>query len=148
MTSGGQTGRGGYSAEFRRKVLDGLAAGRNVAAFAHGLGVSDRTIYGWPRQDRIDQGGAPGLSSTDKGEVTTANQRIRERETELAVDRRAVESLKEDTSPESRSAAVDVTPRKIGRCRSLAGVWVSPRRFPRASKSATSCTRCPARDAP
>lgn len=34
-------GRQGYPAEFRRRVLDLLAAGRSVASVAHDLDVSD-----------------------------------------------------------------------------------------------------------
>jgi len=35
-------GRRGYSAEFRRKVLDRLAGGHSVASVAHDLDLSDR----------------------------------------------------------------------------------------------------------
>jgi len=38
-------GRRGYSAEFRRMVLDLLALGRSVASVAHDLDVRDQTIY-------------------------------------------------------------------------------------------------------
>ncbi len=48
-------GRRGYPAEFRRKVLDLLADGKSVASIAHDLEISDQTIYGWRRQDRIDR---------------------------------------------------------------------------------------------
>lgn len=48
--------RQGYSAEFRRKVLDRLADGHSVASVAHDLDLSDQTIYNWRRQDRIDRG--------------------------------------------------------------------------------------------
>lgn len=92
-------GRQGYSAEFRRKVLDLLAAGRSVAAVAYDLDLSDQTIYNWRRQDRIVRGEASGLSSAEKGELAKANKRIRELETELAVAHRAVELLKEETVP-------------------------------------------------
>ena len=92
-------GRQGYSAEFRRKVLDLLTAGRSVASVAHDLDVSDQTIYNWRRQDRIDRGETPGLSSAEKGDLAIAHRRIRELETELAISRRAVELLKEETNP-------------------------------------------------
>jgi len=55
-------GRHGYSAEFRRRVLDLLAEGRSVASVAHGLDLSDQTIFNWRRQDRIDRGETPELS--------------------------------------------------------------------------------------
>ncbi|WP_143541306.1 transposase [Rhodococcus sp. D-1] len=45
-----------YPEEFRRKVLDLVAAGRPIAEIAHDLQVSDQTIYGWRKQDLIDTG--------------------------------------------------------------------------------------------
>ena len=92
-------GRPGYPAEFRRKVLDLLAEGRSVASVAHDLDVSDQTIFNWRRQDRIDRGEQPGLTTAEKTEFAAARQRIAELETELQVARRAVEVLKEETSP-------------------------------------------------
>lgn len=92
-------GRPGYPAEFRRKVLDLLAEGRSVASIAHDLGISDQTIYTWRRQDRIDRGEQPGLTTVEKGELSAAKKRIAELETELKVARRAVEVLKEEVSP-------------------------------------------------
>ncbi len=83
-----------YPPEFRRKVLDLLAAGRSVAALSADLGVSAQTIYNWRRQDAIDRGLAPGLSSTEQAELKAAKRRIAELETELAVTRRANELLK------------------------------------------------------
>lgn len=96
-------GRPGYPAEFRRKVLDLLAEGRSVASIAHDLNISDQTIYTWRRQDRIDRGQQPGLSSVDKAELAAARKRIAQLETELAVTRRAVEVLKEEAGPKGGS---------------------------------------------
>jgi transposase-like protein len=53
-------GRRGYPPEFRRRVLDLIEAGRNVAEVADDLGLSDETIYTWRRQDRIDRGARRG----------------------------------------------------------------------------------------
>jgi transposase-like protein len=92
-------GRSGYSAEFRRKVLDLLAAGRSVASVAHDLDVSDQTIYIWRRQDRIDRGEVEGLTTREKGERAAAKKRIAEPETELAIVKKAVNLLKEETGP-------------------------------------------------
>lgn len=89
-------GRPGYPAEFRPRVLDLLAEGRSVATVAHDLGISDQTIYAWRRQDRIDRGELPGLTTAEKGEISAAKKRIAELETELKVARRAVEVLKEE----------------------------------------------------
>ena len=92
-------GRPGYSAEFRRKVLDLLAEGRSVVSVAHDLDVSDQTIYNWRRQDRIDRGEVEGLTTTEKAELAAAKKRIAELETELAIAKKAVDVLKEETSP-------------------------------------------------
>jgi len=92
-------GRPGYPAEFRCKVLDLLAEGRSVAAVAHDLDVSDQTIYNWRRQDRIDRGLEPGLTTAEKAELAAAKKRIAELETELAIAQRAVGLLKEEASP-------------------------------------------------
>ena len=83
-----------YPPEFRRKVLDLLAAGSSVASLSADLGVSDQTIYNWRRQDAVDRGLQPGLTSSEKEELRAARRRIAELETELAVTRRANELLK------------------------------------------------------
>ncbi len=61
-----------YPEEFRRKVLDLVAAGRPIAEIAHDLQVSDQTIYGWRKQDLIDTGQVPGLSRLEQSELTSA----------------------------------------------------------------------------
>lgn len=96
-------GRRGYPPEFRRKVLDLLEEGRSVAQVAHDLDISEQSIYTWRRQDRIDKGLVPGLTSKEKSELATANRRIAELETELKAARRAVELLREETSPKGGS---------------------------------------------
>jgi transposase-like protein len=59
-------GRRGYPPEFRRKVLDLVEAGRSVADVARDLGISEQSAYTWRRQDRIDRGLLPGLTSAEK----------------------------------------------------------------------------------
>src|ERR1700722_11532088 len=96
-------GRRGYPPEFRRRVLDLIESGRKVADVARDLGISDQTIYLWRRQDRVDRGLEPGLTSGERSELVAANKRIRELETELEVHRRAAELLKERTDPKGDS---------------------------------------------
>ena len=100
-------GRPGYPAEFRRKVLDLLAEGRSVASVAHDLDVSDQMIFNWRRQDRIDRGEQPGLTTAEKTELAAARQRIAELETELQVARRGRGPQGGD-QPKRRCAAVEV----------------------------------------
>lgn len=92
-----------YPPEFRRRVLDLVDGGRKVAELAADLGISDQTIYNWRRQDRIDRGLEPGLSSAEHAELAAARKRIRALETELAIHRRATELLKEHADPKGGS---------------------------------------------
>jgi transposase len=88
-----------YPEEFRRKVLDLVAAGRPVAQIAADLAVSDQTIYDWRRQELIDSGQLPGLNRAEQAELGAANKRIRELETEVAILKRARELLREPHDP-------------------------------------------------
>jgi transposase len=99
----GGPGRRGYPAEFRRRVVDLLATGRKVADVARDLGVSEQAIYGWRRQERIDRGLEPGLSTLERAELAAAKRRIHALEAELAVHRRAAELLKEAVDPKAGS---------------------------------------------
>ena len=76
-----------------------VAEGLSVASFAQDLDVSDQTICNWRRQDRIDRGEVPGLTTTDHGELSSAKKRIASRQPELVFAGRAVEILKEEASP-------------------------------------------------
>ncbi|GAB3966971.1 transposase [Plantactinospora veratri] len=58
-----------YPPEFRRKVLDLLKAGRSVADLVRDLQISDQTIYTWRRQELIDTGQLPGITSRDQVEL-------------------------------------------------------------------------------
>ena len=84
-------------------MVDLLGTGRKVADVARDLGVSEQAIYGWRRQEQIDCGLEPGLSTGEKGELAAAKRRIRELEAELAVHRRAAELLKESADPKGGS---------------------------------------------
>jgi transposase-like protein len=99
-------GRRGYPPEFRRKVLDLIASGRRVTDVARDLEISDQSIYTWMRQDRIDRGFPllePGLTSSEKAELTAANRQIAELETELAATRRAIELVRQVVPPKDAS---------------------------------------------
>lgn len=96
-------GRKGYPAEFRRRVLDLVETGRPIAEIARDLGISDQTVYNWRRQDRVDRGVDPGLSTGERAELAAARKKIRELESELAVHRRASELLKESADPKGVS---------------------------------------------
>jgi transposase-like protein len=63
-----------YPAEFRRKVLDLVAAGRPVAQVAHDLQISAQVICTWRRQQLIDSSQVPGMTSTDHAELVATLQ--------------------------------------------------------------------------
>ena len=88
-----------YPPEFRRKVLDLVAAGRPVAQVAHDLEISAQVIYTWRRQQLIDSGQLPGLTSSDHAELVAARKRIAELEAELAIHRKAAEFLGDVVPP-------------------------------------------------
>jgi transposase-like protein len=96
-------GRRGYPPEFRRRVLDLVAGGRRVTDLACDLGVTNQTIYAWRRQEAIDRGLVPGLTSIEREELAAAKRRIRELEAELAIHRRASELLVDRSDPKGAS---------------------------------------------
>ncbi|MDP9843441.1 transposase [Streptosporangium lutulentum] len=96
-------GRRGYPSEFRRKVLDLIEAGRTVTDVARDLEISSQSIYSWRRQDRIDRGLEPGLTSGEKAELAAAKRRIAELETELQATRRAIELVRQVVPPKGAS---------------------------------------------
>ncbi len=97
-----------YSPEFRRKVLDLLAAGRSVTDVAEDLGISGTCVYNWRKQDRIDRGEMAGLSTSERTELVEARHRINALEAELAATKRAKELLKEAVPPKGRFAIIKV----------------------------------------
>jgi transposase-like protein len=67
-----------YPAEFRRKVLDLVAAGRPVAQVAGDRQISAQAIYARRRQQLIDSGQMPGLTSSDQAELVAAHERAQQ----------------------------------------------------------------------
>ena len=80
-----------YPLEVRRQVVELARSGTRVKQLAATFRVSDATIYNWLKQDRIDRGERPGLSTDQQLELAAAKRRIRQLETELAVARKVNE---------------------------------------------------------
>ena len=97
-----------YPAEFRRKVLDLVAAGRPVAQVASDLAISEQTIYVWRRQHLIDTGQLPGTTSSENAELMAARRRIAELEAEVAIHRRAARAARRGGVPKRRFEAIAV----------------------------------------
>ena len=101
-------------------MTDLLATGRKVADVARDLGVSEQTVYGQRRQERIDRGLEAGVSTLERAEP--------DRGQGIRVDHQAVERLMHAAGIQGPSAAP---------------VTGSPRPWPppRTSSAASSCAR-------
>ena len=55
-----------HPAEFWRKVLDLVEAGRPMAEIVEKLGVSSQTIYDWRDQDLVDRGLSPAVTTAGR----------------------------------------------------------------------------------
>jgi transposase len=82
-------------AEFRRRVVELVRAGRPVRVVAAQLGVAQAAVYRWKAQDLIDREVKPGLSTIEQGELAAARRRIQELETELALVKQAATLFEE-----------------------------------------------------
>lgn len=93
-----------YPVETRRQVVELARAGTRVAQLAETFGMTQASIYSWLKQDRIDRGEAPGLSTEGQMELAAAKRRIRQLETELAVSRKVNEVFLEQNLPPKASS--------------------------------------------
>jgi transposase len=85
-----------YPTEFRARAVTLVKAGKPVTQVARDLGISAGGLQNWIRQDRIDRGEVPGVSSTESRELRRARKRIRELEREVEILRAASRLLGED----------------------------------------------------
>jgi transposase len=69
-------------------VVELARTGTRVAQLAETFGIAEATIYSWLKQDRIDRGEEPGLTTDGQMELASARRQIRQLETELAVSRK------------------------------------------------------------
>ena len=96
-------GRRGYSAEFRRRVVELVAAGRKVAMSPGISGSVSRSSMSGDIGTTSIAVSRRGLSSPEREELAAAKCRITEFETELAIHGRAAELLKEHADPDDGS---------------------------------------------
>jgi transposase-like protein len=64
-----------YPVEVRRQVVELARSGTRVAQLAETFGMTQASIYSWLKQDRIDRGEAPGLSTEGQMELAAAHVR-------------------------------------------------------------------------
>ena len=82
-----------FPAEFRLRAVALVRAGKTITRTAEELGVIQAALHGWVRQDKIDRGELPGISTTEGAELKKAKRRIRELEMEVEILRRASKIL-------------------------------------------------------
>ncbi|RCS66034.1 IS3-like element ISAar24 family transposase, partial [Brachybacterium alimentarium] len=85
-----------YPPEFRARAIALVREGRQVKQTALDLGIHEVTLHNWLRQDDIDHGRRPGLSSQESAELRAARGRVRQLEQEIAILRRAATWLDEE----------------------------------------------------
>ncbi len=85
-----------YPPEFRARAVALVRSGKQVKQTAYELGISAGCLHNWVRQDQIDRGERPGVTTSESGELRAARKRIRELETELAIVRQAAKFLDQD----------------------------------------------------
>lgn len=85
-----------YPPEFRARAVALVRSGKQVKQTAYELGISAGCLHNWIRQDQIDRGERPGVSTSESSELRAARKRIRALETELAIVRQAATFLDQD----------------------------------------------------
>ena len=75
--------------EFRQRAVSLVRAGLSVTKTAADLGITDTCLYNWVRQDKIDRGEIPGVTTAESRELRRARRRIRELETEVEILQRS-----------------------------------------------------------
>ena len=92
-----------YPVEVRNQVVELARTGTRVAQLAETFGMNEACIYTWLKQDRIDRGEEPGLTTDGQMELASARRRIRQLETELAVSRKVNQVFLEQDLPPKAS---------------------------------------------
>lgn len=74
-----------FPVEFRRRAVALVRAGKPITSAAVELGVSAAAIHNWIRQDQIDRGERPGITTPESIELAKAKKRIRQLEEEVEI---------------------------------------------------------------
>lgn len=87
-----------YPPEFRARAVALVRSGKQIKQTAYQLGISAGCLHVWVRQDRVDHGERPGVTTGESDELRAARKRIRELETEVAIVRQAATFLNPDSA--------------------------------------------------
>ena len=80
-----------------------MESGRTVVDIARDLDISDQTIYTWRRQDCIDRGLQPGLTTGETTELAAARRKVPALKAELAASKRSLKLLDGVVPPKEAS---------------------------------------------
>lgn len=82
--------------EFRRRAVALVGAGKPITIAAVEFGVRRTAIQKWVRQDQIDRGERPGITTLENMELSKAKKRIRQLEEEVKILKQALNLFGED----------------------------------------------------
>ena len=85
-----------FPVEFRRRAVALVRAGKPITTAAVELGVSGAAIHYWVRQDQIDRGERPGITTPESIELAKAKKRIRQLDKEVTILKKASRLFGED----------------------------------------------------
>ncbi len=85
-----------YPVEFRARAVALVRAGKPITRAAAELGISQSCLHLWVRQDQVNRGELPGVSTTESAELRRARKRIRQLELEVEILTKASQFLAED----------------------------------------------------
>ena len=85
-----------FPAEFRMRALALVRGGQPITTAAVELEVSAAAIHNWVRQDQIDRGERPGITTPKSTELAKGKKRIRQLGSEVEILKIAAKLLGED----------------------------------------------------
>ena len=65
-----------YPAEYKRRIVELVRAGRRVAELATEFDLPPPTIYRWTRQAKVDVGEQEGLTTSEKAELARLRREV------------------------------------------------------------------------
>ena len=87
-----------YPAEFREEAVRlAKSSGKRTAEIAADLGISYETLRKWLKQDQVDGGNAPGLTTNEREELRTLRRENRILREEREILRKAAAFFARET---------------------------------------------------
>lgn len=90
--------RPAYPQEYREQILSLARIGRSAEQLAAEFEPSEQTIRNWIRQERIDTGEQPGMTSDDKSELARLRRENAQLREEREILRKATAFFVRETS--------------------------------------------------